>query len=97
MMDIAPKMPAMINQYYCQIDTSYQSVEAGIYTFNKGQGTRHPASKLRYIDIADRVWKENENGVFYLKNRHNSIKFPDKLVGDDLKEFMWVKLKAQDI
>ena len=96
-MSVAPKMPAIINQYYCQIDRTYQSIESGIYTFNKGQGTRHAASKLRYIDIADRVWKENENGVFCLKNCHKSISFPDKLMGDELKEFMWIKLKAQDI
>jgi len=91
------KTPAMVNQYYCQIDRSYQSIDAGIYTFNKGEGTRHPASKLRYIDIADRVWKENDNGVFWLKHRHKSASVPDKLTSEDLKEFMWVKLKAQDI
>ena len=87
----------MANQYYCEIARSYHTIEAGIYTFSKSQGTRHPASKLRYIDIADRVWKENENGVFWLKQRYKSTSLPDKLVPEDLKEFMWVKLKAQDI
>lgn len=92
-----PKTPAIVNQYYCEIGKTYQSIEAGIYTFNKGQGTRHAASKLRYIDIADRVWKENENGVFWLKQRYKSASLPDKLTGEDLREFMWIKLKAQDI
>jgi hypothetical protein len=91
------KTPAMVNQYYCELEHGYQSIEAGIYTFNKGQGTRHPASKLRYIDIADRVWKENEVGVFVIKNTHKSVGIPNKLAGDELKEFMWIKLKAQDI
>jgi hypothetical protein len=91
------KTPAWVNQYYCQIDNSYQSIEAGIYTFSKSEGTRHPASKLRYIDIADKVWKENDNGVFMLKHRYRSATVPDKLTGEDLKEFMWIKLKAQDI
>ena len=96
-MTIQAKMPSIVNQYYCGIGQTYQSIEAGIYTFNKGQGTRHAASKLRYIDIADRVWKENENGVFFIKQRYKSTSLPDKLTDEDLREFMWIKLKAQDI
>lgn len=87
----------MANQYYCEIDRTYQKVEAGIYTFTKIEGLRHPASKLRYIDIADRVWKENDNGVFWIKHRYRSASIPDKLTEEDMKEFMWIKLKARDI
>jgi hypothetical protein len=87
----------VVNQYYCEIGKTYQSIEVGLYTFSKGEGIRHNASKLRYIDIADRVWKENENGVFCLKNRYKGLTLPDKLSSDDLKQFMWIKLKAQDI
>jgi hypothetical protein len=41
---------------------------------------------------SNRVWAETEYGVKYLKNR---------IVGDDkevdMKEFMWIKLRAQAI
>jgi len=42
---------------------------------------------------SNRVWAESEDGVKFVKHR-----FADpKTVEVDLKEFMWIKLKAQEV
>lgn len=38
---------------------------------------------------ANRVWKETENNITLIKFRHESTL--------DIKEFMWIKLKAQPL
>lgn len=41
---------------------------------------------------SDRIWKEDVNTVCFVKNRFHALGDPI-----DLKEFMWIKLKAQTI
>jgi len=41
---------------------------------------------------SDRIWKEDSSGVCFVKNRYN---IDYKTV--DLKEFMWIKLKAKEV
>lgn len=41
---------------------------------------------------SNRIWKEDSNGVSFVKNRFQALSDPI-----DLKEFMWIKLKAQTI
>ena len=46
-----------------------------------------------YVWNSDRIWVESATGVYYAKNRISGI-MSDKV---DEKEFMWIKLSAQDI
>ena len=39
--------------------------------------------------MAERVWREDEDGVHFVKNR-----FGGHAADVDLKEFMWIKLKS---
>lgn len=41
---------------------------------------------------SDRIWREDSTGVRFVKNRFQALGDPI-----DLKEFMWVKLKAENI
>lgn len=49
------------------------------------------AGGVRLTQNSTRIWKEDSNKVRFVKNRFG----PDTKV--DLKEFMWIKLKAQPI
>lgn len=42
---------------------------------------------------SDRIWKEENGGVHYIKHRYED---PSTAVVD-LKEFMWIKLKAENL
>lgn len=48
--------------------------------------------KLSIQMDSDRIWYDGSEGVRFVKNRYN-IDYD----AVDLKEFMWIKLKAQDI
>lgn len=41
---------------------------------------------------SDRIWREDSSGIRFVKNRFHALGDPI-----DLKEFMWIKLKAQSI
>ena len=43
------------------------------------------------LEYSDRVWCEQEGKVWFVKHRI------DPTVEVDMKEFMWIKLKAQDV
>jgi hypothetical protein len=45
------------------------------------------------MQMSERVWAEEKNGVKYLKNRLTGIK--DSPI--DMKEFVWVKLKSRPL
>lgn len=45
-----------------------------------------------YTWNSQRIWVEDSNGVHYIKNRMGIVNNPI-----DEKEFMWIKLKAQDL
>ena len=45
---------------------------------------------------SERIWKEDSIGVRFVKNRHNITHDVD-YNNVDLKEFMWIKLKAESI
>jgi hypothetical protein len=59
-------------------------VKPGFYCRNENVG--HELMRL-----ADRVWKDDEKGVRYIKFRGE----PETLV--DMNEFFWIKLKAKNL
>ena len=60
------------------------------YCFYRGQNL-DPVRE--YVWNAERIWVECRGKVFYVK--HKTADLPRDNV--DIKEFMWIKLSAQDI
>lgn len=54
----------------------------------KGTFIKHFSYNL--LSLSDRAWSEDEDGVHYLKNRHNDI----STAVVDMVEFMLVKLRS---
>lgn len=48
------------------------------------------AGGYRITQESDRIWREDGNTIHFVKNRFHALGDPI-----DLKEFMWVKLKAE--
>jgi len=84
------------NQYYVEVTVTHSKIPAGFYSIHAENEYTiyYTPNALETFELANRVWKENEYGVFFVKHR---TKIPTKLSSEELKEFMWVKLKAQDL
>jgi hypothetical protein len=83
-----------VANYYCQILISHGKYPAGIYTFEIDPKYGMWGKHSNLVQMSHWVWKETEDRVVWIKNRSRAT--PDLLTQDDLKEFMWVKLKAQE-
>ena len=81
-----------INDYYFEFGPHVLSMKLAPnkYCVYRGQNL----DRVReYVWNSDRIWVESATGVYYAKNRISGI-MSDKV---DEKEFMWIKLSAQDI
>lgn len=66
------------------------------YRVVHGVSMEEVRNKTRYLGLmmnSDRAWEEGEHGVRFIKNRVLDIKTAQV----DMKEFMWVKLKAKEV
>ena len=87
----------MVDTYYCGIFTDYHDVggySPGVYRFEDDNNWSWPAH-AKLISQSQWIIKETENRVVWIKHRFKSA--PDHLDQDDLKQFIWDKLKAQHI
>lgn len=73
--------------YYFEVLQSGRYKEPGIY---KG-----PARLISITYLATRVWRESEGKVVYIKNRIAPANTQVIDLHVDLKEFMFIKLKAK--
>ena len=80
-------------QYYCEVIVGNGGYQPGVYTFNVDPKYGMWGKHSRLVQMSYWVWKEKEDCVFWIKNRSKPT--PDKLTDDELKEFMWTKLKAK--
>ena len=69
-----------------------------VYGYVPGYYVRSPEKSMfghnfKLTEMADRVWREDEAGVNYVKHRQADW----SKTAVDLKEFMWVKLQARQI
>lgn len=81
-----------INDYYFEFGPHVMSMKLAPSKFCTYRGwTLDPVRE--YVWNSDRIWVESATGVYYAKNRISGI-MSDKV---DEKEFMWIKLSAQDI
>ena len=80
-----------VNNYYFEFSDFILSMKLAPskYCTYRGQNL----DRVReYVWNAQRIWVEGESGIYYAKHRMGSL---ETLV--DSKEFMWIKLSAQDI
>lgn len=52
-----------------------------------------PIAPHRLMYSAERIWQEDSTGVKFIK--HRSVYLKDAVV--DMKEFMWIKLRAETV
>lgn len=86
----------MVN-YYCELNSSLQTHPAGVYLISVDRDGEGSFEHQKLASFSDRVWKENDHGIYYLKRKSQDFKAAEKLTGEELKEFMWAKLKAHPI
>ena len=73
---------SMIGSY----DSKYHVVHSSQYT------DAMMAGGYRITRESDRIWREDSTGIRFVKNRY-TIDYDTV----DLKEFMWIKLKAREL
>ena len=83
----------MADFYYELNDGSVSKWGSKYYVVYSRMGDAMMAGGAGLTLHSDRVWCEQDGVVWFIKNRSGD---PDKLTVD-LKEFMWIKLKAQTV
>ncbi len=82
--------------YYCEVIVEHSVYPPGVYTFevNPKIGMIH---RWKLFQVSHSVWKETEDGVFCVKDKITGSNLPKQLTQDDLKKFVWTKLRAQEV
>lgn len=79
--------------YYEINDSVIESYDSKYHVAHSSRyGDAMMAGGYRITQESDRIWREDSTGVRFVKNRFHALGDPI-----DLKEFMWIKLKAQEI
>jgi len=83
-----------MSTYYCEIIIEHGKFPKGIYTFDMDSRFGGWGRYTMMAQLSQWVIKENDGRVVWIKNRSRVT--PDFLTQDELKQFMWTKLKAKD-
>lgn len=83
--------PSPHANYYFEFSDNVLSMKLFPSKHMTGTGRFH--GWREYAMNAERIWSEHSGSVFFIKNRTWAMAKPPV----DLKEFMWIKLKAQNI
>jgi hypothetical protein len=85
-----------VASYYFEIADSYTDLYDGKYLCSSHTNDEI-ISKTGWsmIMVSNRVWKEEDNRITFVKNRNVNIQLDRSQV--DLKEFMWIKLCAKQL
>lgn len=81
--------------YYCEVIVEHSIYQPGVYTFEDEDLRLGWGKRAKLVQMSHYVVKESEDRVVWIKNRSRAT--PDLLTQDELKQFMWTKLKAQNI
>jgi len=84
-----------VANYYCEILIDYGKFPKGIYTFDLDSRLGSFGRHAKMVQLSQWVIKEAEDRIVWIKNRSKAT--PDLLTQDELKKFMWDKLKAEYI
>ena len=79
---------------YCEVLVEHCEYPPGVYKFEDDPRYGTWGKHLTLLQMSHWVWKETEDRVVWIKNRSRAT--PDLLTQDELKEFMWTKLRAQE-
>lgn len=83
--------------YYFEITPNIETweVEAGSVLCVYDEG-RHGTKISRLTSYSEKVWYQNDKGmVMVIKDRYFESNYP--VTEEDLKQFMWIKLKAKEL
>ena len=83
----------MANFYYELHQSSVNQMGGKHHVVYSRAGDAMMAGGYWITQHSDRIWKEDGNGVSFVKHRFG---IPDETTVD-LKEFMWIKLKAETL
>lgn len=84
-------------QYYCEVLVTHGTFSPGVYTFDIDPMYGMWGKHSQLVQMSHYTWKETEHGVFWMKNRYpGGGKIPSKLTDEELKDFVWIKLKAKE-
>jgi hypothetical protein len=88
----------VVDTYYCEI-LDYNDLDeysSGVYSFEEDADRFLSwGNRTRLVSLSHWVIKETADGPVWLKNRFKAS--PAPLDQDDLKKFMWDKLRAKNI
>ena len=81
--------------YYCEVFTDRRFINKGIYTYSCGK--RKDFKYLELIQHSDKIWRQGPMGGVKIVKDRNQWASSQYVTTDEkvMKEFMWVKLKAQ--
>jgi hypothetical protein len=81
--------------YYCEVIVEHSKYPPGVYTFEEDEFNLGWGKRAKLVQMSHYVIKEYDGGrTVWIKNRSKPT--PDLLTQDELKQFMWIKLKAQE-
>jgi len=87
---------AKTGTYYCVIEQAFVGIQPGVYRIT---GLEQVAHRLRYINLSNKIWRQGpKGGVKIIKDRIG-FSYTGYVTNkpEYMKEFMWVKLKAQAV
>lgn len=87
----------MANTYYCVVLNENSKYLPGVYTFEDDAHYGLWGNHTMLVHSSHWVVKEAEYGAICIKDKLTGSRLPRKLTPDELKEFMWVKLRARNI
>jgi hypothetical protein len=82
-----------VANFYFEIKDSLANLWSGgkYFTTDKNTTENFAPTSQNLMDLSDRVWCEQQGTVWFVKHR------ADLTTEVDMKEFMWVKLKAESV
>jgi hypothetical protein len=79
------------NFYFEIADCMIDKVGGKYYMTSKSITSNLAGKSQRLLEYSDRAWCEQKGAVWFIKHRM------DPTAEVDLKEFMWIKLSAEDV
>lgn len=79
-------------RYYYEMNDGFADIKKGKYLTTLSD--KYRVNKVNLLWYADRVWKEGEGNIKFIKNRFTGS---GDLSESELEEFVWVKLKCKHV
>ena len=84
--------------YYCEIIVEHGKYPPGVYTFeDDARYGLWDKPHTSIVALSHWVCKEATHGVVCIKDKLTGSRLPRMLTEDELKQFMWIKLRAKEV